>query len=268
MQHNLCGIVGKFGSGKTLYALELGLKLACEYNKPLVVNFDVDHKAVRSLARFMGFTQWACIGRIIRIELFDSLMPLWERHNCVIVFDEAGVLANSRNWQQTPKAFLQNLFQIRHLNIHLLVVFQFYEQIDRQLREVFQLWIVCYSVGQYDKKLQLPKIYFRRAFHYTPEKFLRLENDIQARGSLIRPWLWSSKTYWRFLPLARLQSLLFALLDVIRFLLIAFSGRLPSSVLARSILEDRLFLCFSSKGLVGSHLLPARLHRIVLWPYE
>lgn len=267
MRFNLLGITGSFGSGKTLYGLELGIELAARYNKPLVVNFHVDEKAIRDYCRAVGYTKFAATGRVIRIELFNDLMQLWERPNCVIVFDEAGVFANSRAWKSTPKDFLKNLFQIRHLNIHLLVIFQFYEQVDRQLREVFQCWISCYSQATYDKKLQLPRIYLRRALYYSPEKFLRLEGDVQARGSLVRPWLWASKSYWRFLPAYKLIANLKSLGDLAIYVtrLLLHPNKLISVPQKRYTREDLLFKCFDSSALVGGLSSPVAFKESIVW---
>ena len=253
MQHNVVGITGPFGSGKSLYAMQLAIKYAEKARKPIYCNFPVNIVELRKYARRRGYHWVASCARIAYVELFDDLNLLWKYRDCVFVFDEGGVFANSRSFKSMPKEFLKNLFQVRKLNVHLLIVFQFYEQVDKQIRLVFQHWVRCKSISVYDKKLGAPRLLVRYAFHYTPEKFLRLEEDTKARGNMILPWLWSDGVFWRVLVIHQLLVLVqnrlleFYCLGVY---MATAGGRLPRPRYQLTQ-ESGLFRIFSSTGLVG-----------------
>ena len=253
MIHNLIGITGRFGSGKSLYAVEWGLKLANAFEKNLVVNFPLNVKWVKRYCKVQGLKWFLANGRVIQIELYDNLMDLWHfpirngyilNRDTVTIFDEGGVMANSRAWASIPKEFMKYLFQLRKLNVHLLLVFQFEEQVDKQFRLVIQRWLVCKAFGYYDKTLKKPRILQRVIYHYDPEKFMRLQENTQARGNPVLPWLWSERVDFSF---AWVDYLIYGLIEFFVKLLSFFgiSRPIPLSPLAL------LFKCFDSGALVG-----------------
>ena len=245
--NNLIGITGPFGSGKSLLAVEKAISLADRFKKQLIFNFPVNKAALRQYASQMGY-HWVARNAMIRqIEVEDDLMQLWQYHNSVVVFDEAGIFTNARAWKTLGKDFLKPLFQIRHINIHMLVVFQFHDQVDRQIREVFQTWVRCRSISVYDPVLQLPRMHFRMAYYYTPEKFIKLENDISAKAAMVRPWLWATKVEYRYLPIFSFYHSLKSAGAALGS--IALNRPLPRHLsLSR---EQHLFRVFSSKKIVG-----------------
>lgn len=250
--HNIFGITGPFGSGKTLYALQQGIRMAERFRKPLVTNFPVDVPSVRAYARMCyGPKSWvAGCCRFVQIEVMDDLMLLWKYRDSVVVFDEAGVFSNSRAWASMPREFLKNMFQVRHLNIHLLVVFQFYEQVDKQLRLVIQEWVRCKSFGYYDNRLQMPRIVVRLAYHYNPAKFMRLMGDSQAASNIIMPWFWASFVYWRVLPF---NQGICVVKNFLRDLVIIATTLAQKPVILPKAhsREGLLFNAYSSKRVVG-----------------
>lgn len=248
MLHNLIAVTGPFGSGKSLAALETAITLCDKFHKSLVVNFDVDPKAIRLYSRAIGKKWFASSGRIIRVSPSkDGLNILFARQHTVCVFDEGGVFTNSRSWSSLDKGFLENLFQIRKLDIHLLVIFQFQEQVDKQIRLAFQHWIVCKSAGMYSRKLQAPRIYQRLILHYNPEKFWRLDKDVRARGNIILPYFWSESFRFRFM-------FVYELFHEFQKLIYAFLAWNPKVKPPRPPREQMLFKCFKSTGLVDKEV--------------
>ena len=248
MLHNLIAVTGPFGSGKSLAALEIGINLCERFHKSLVVNFDVNEKAIRRYALCMGKKWFASSGRIIRVSPSrDGLNSLLSRRNTVCIFDEGGVFTNSRSWASMDKGFLESLFQIRKLDVHMLVIFQFQEQVDKQIRLAFQHWIVCKSAGYYSQALKAPRIYQRLILHYNPEKFWRLDQDVRARGNIVVPYLWAETFTFRFIFI---HDFIFE----VRSLLYAFLAWNPKAVAPRPTREQLLFKCFSSTGLVDKDL--------------
>jgi hypothetical protein len=251
--HNVWGITGPFGSGKSLYAVQMAVKYADKFKKKLVFNFPVNEKAIREYARVRGFKWVAGPCRIITIEVWDNLMDIWKYTNSVLVFDEAGIFTNSRAWASTPTEFLRNLFQVRKLNVHLIMVFQFESQIDKQMRLVCQQWARCKSWGYYSERLEMPRITGRFVWHYSPEKFDRLMENAQARGNIVLPWLWSNFFYWRFLIINQLYARLCWLLQELLFVLVyVTTNKQIKRGHSGQALEDYLFQIFKSNRLVGS----------------
>ncbi len=256
LQHNVIGITGSFGSGKSLYATELAIKYCNQSRKHLIFNFPVNIDAIRAYARARGYGWVARCARISSVELGDDISEIFRYQDSVFVYDEAGIFTNSRHWKSLGKDFLKSLFQIRHLNIHLLIIFQFQEQIDKQIRLVIQHWVVCQSSSVYSLKLGAPKIVARKCYHYRCEKFFRLQEDVRARGNIVLPWLWSERLYYRFLPLADtivfLQNTFLEIKDAIVFLLSSGRKRFRFNYLKTR--ESMLFEIFSSKAIVGDSL--------------
>ena len=253
MQHNVLGITGPFGSGKTLYAVQTALHYCEKGRKPFVSNFPINVAAAKRYARERGMKWVANCARFIYVELASDLDALWKYKGCVFVFDEAGVMANSRGWKNTSVEFLTNLFQVRKLDYHLLVVFQFESQIDNQMRQVIQHWVRCKSLAYYDPGLKAPRIVARIAYHYNVDKFFRLQEDVRARGNLVLPWFWAERVFWRVLTIH--QLIVFAQNRAIEIYILAVYLSTAGGKLLRLrkaiTQEDLLFAIFRSTGLVG-----------------
>ena len=250
MLYNLMGISGRFGSGKSLYAVELAIEAANEFKKPLVFNFPVNHKAIRDYGRAYGMPWIASCVRIKEIDTTETVNTLFSLSDSVVVFDEAGVFSNARAWKSIDKEFLKYLFQVRHLNVHLIVVYQFNGQIDKQIRETLQQIVVCKSLSVYDRNLRMPRIHARFCYHYSPEKLARLEGSPEAASSFVRPWLWASKVRWRILLFHELYVALVNLIGNLLVILFALLGK-RYKFKNFHIREWWLFRIFSSSRVVG-----------------
>jgi hypothetical protein len=253
LQHNVIGVTGRFGSGKSLYAVQLALKFAESARKHLVFNTPVNERKLRHVARALGYGWVATCARVSYVELSGQPDNLWKYRGCVFLYDEAGVFTNSRSWNKTSEQFLRNLFQVRKLDFHLIIVFQFESQIDKQIRQIIQHWVVCKSSAYYSLELNAPRIYSRLCLHYDAEKFYRLQEDTRARGNIILPFLWAKHTYFSFLPLgslvAFLKNTVSELIDASVFLFSKGKKRLRFRY--RKSLEQYLFSIFSSTSVVG-----------------
>lgn len=248
---NLIGVTGEFGSGKTLFMLELAFHLAESYQKHVVVNFPLNHSAVRTYCRSRGYRWFAANGRIIEVDLAKvGITEIFKRKGTIIIFDEGGVLINSRNWAKHGMDFLSPLFQVRHDDIHLIVGFQFVDQVDKQLRECFQSWLVCKSLRRRDNALRGPRMYARYVYFYNREKFEKLEFDVKAKANAFRPWLAAQYVCFSILPLNWFINECALLFKILFWY--AHNFKKPE-VLARGFKktlsrEDMLFRCYRSIG--------------------
>lgn len=182
---NLTAIVGQFGTGKSLYLLEVGLRIANLFKKKLVVNFPVDVKEVKKFCYAANLNWFYACGRIVQlnwgIDSFEKLPRLFDSGASVICFDEAGILINARNWRYHSQEFFENLNQLRSKNVHLILAFHFLDQVDKHLRLVVQHWIYCRSVTRPEPGWTIPKLKWRGAYHYDAESFAIYQNLIQVR---------------------------------------------------------------------------------------
>lgn len=198
---NLVGVTGEFGSGKTLFMLELAFHLCELYHKNLVVNFPINLNAAKHYCQVRDYKWFFTNGRVICVDLaIQGLSEVFKRKGTVVVFDEGGVLINARNWSKHGMDVLSPLFQVRHDDIHLIVGFQFVDQVDVQLRKCFQMWVVCGSLRRRDNKLRGPRIFGRSIYFYDRRQFEKLQDDVQAKANLVRPWLASKYVAFSFLP--------------------------------------------------------------------
>lgn len=253
LQHNVIGITGRFGGGKSLRAVELAIRFANRTRKPLVFNFPVNDFAIRRYAKSMGYFWVANCARIFTVDLFDDINKLWTYRDTVFVLDEAGIFANARLWKSLSKDFLKNLVQVRKLNVHLIIVFQYIDQVDKQIRQNIQHWVWCRSWSVYSNKLKAPRMFARFSYHYDVEKFLRLQEDTRARGNMIMPWFWAEFVDWRYLFVFELIAAAKNLVsELVYASVFTFSvGKRKYQFRRQVAKEQLLFGCFRSKELLG-----------------
>jgi|GEM_PF-1836015 len=219
---NLTVIFGQFGSGKSLYSLQIALYIANLYHKPLVTNFKLDPQGIRQYCINNNYRWFLGNGRCIFVDLTKRPLIDILRPDSVCIFDESGAGLNARNWSRVPDDFNRDLVQLRHLNIHLICVCQFPEQIDKNIRELSQLWVWCRGLAQYDFGLRKPRLYFRFSYHYEPKDMLRFFNDNDFRLSEFRLWRAAKLVYWRFLPIYVLIAEINNLISAIKVYISAF----------------------------------------------
>ena len=247
---NLLGLCGVFGSGKSLYMLELGLAAADKYKKPLVCNFRLRSFAIRKYCKMMGFGWFAKFGRIIHVNIERQGLCAMLRPNSVVLFDEVGYYVNARNWSKLPTEFSRDLFQLRHLDIHLILAFQFIDQIDKNLRECCQQWVICEGLSVYSNKLQMPRLLSRYAYHFELSKFIRYCDDPKIQSSTLRKWVSALKVRYSFLFMSAFIADIRTLLSLLKCLLFFLKTRtLKFKVF--SYQEKLLFDCYSSSELLG-----------------
>lgn len=183
---NLTAIIGEFGSGKSLYALELGLYLANKYHKRFATNIVLDRKNLIIYCQSQGY-DWLATNA--PFYYFGDLDPttLLDFKNSVVICDEAGVLFNARFWKNTSKDFLTKLAQLRKLNIHLILTYQYVSQVDKVFREQTQHFILCYADTRYSLKLNLPQLLSRSRYHFNRRRFEQYEFDANFRNHPIKP---------------------------------------------------------------------------------
>ncbi len=248
---NLTAIIGEFGSGKSLYSLELGLYLANKYHKRIATNMLLDYEALIIYCRSQNY-RWLVLNR--PFYYYGNLEPssLLDFRNSVVICDEAGSLFHARFWKNTSKDFLIKLSQIRKLNIHLILTYQYVEQIDKTFREQTQHFVFCYAETKYSKKLNLPQLLFRSRYHFNRRRFEQYETDLPFRHHPLKPKL-AALNYGIDLPplawlMAELRKILFLLLLIPRNWDLS---KIRDYLLLNSDRFTLLFRCFDSSKAIA-----------------
>lgn len=248
---NLTAIIGEFGSGKSLYSLELGLYLANKYHKRIATNMLLNYEALIVYCRSQGL-KWLLEHR--PFYYYGNLEPssLLDFCNSVVICDEAGSLFHARFWKSTTKDFLLKLSQLRKLNIHLILTYQYVEQIDKTFREQTQHFVFCFAETKYSKKLNLPQLLFRSRYHFNRRRFEQYETDLPFRHHPIKPKL-AALNYGIDLPplawlLAELRKLIFLFFLIPRNWDIS---KVRDYLLVNSDRFTLLFACFDSSKAIA-----------------
>jgi len=235
---NLVGLIGPYGSGKSLRLFELGIHLANSFRKPLLVNFHLSLEHVRQYCSRFRYHWFLSSGRIIYKDPRKASLVSFLRPDTVVLFDEAGQFINARDWKENSD-FYKFLFTLRHDAIHFIYACQYLDQIDKSLRETTQQWVVCSSICLPLRSFKYPYMILRFSYKYDQSAFQML-------------YFSPDKRYSWFAPL-RLSKGIFISACFIGYLLAEF--RTFFSILRRYFKyvryyskEQMIFRCYSTSG--------------------
>ena len=206
---NLICYIGLFGAGKSFALVQRTIELAQKNKLMIVSNLWFDVRCYSEYCLQMGY-RWANKCRLLYVDLLlGKLIDMRSRRvmaddadvnmmlsypNSVILFDEGGIHLNARFWKSTGKEFLSSLFQLRHDNKTLLCGYQFFEQVDKQLREVIQLVVECSSISPRDA-LGRPRMAVSFRHFYEPLRYSKIAFE---NPSGLQRWLWALKVEYNF----------------------------------------------------------------------
>lgn len=137
---------GKTGSGKTYSMVSqayLFWKSGVDIYSNTVLFFD------KFKPSFLEKITSRILGEPIkrgRITYFEDINEILEIHNGLILFDEAQVLFNARQWESLPAEFQYKLQQHRKHQLDLFCTTQNLGTIDITYRRLIQKWTHCQDV--------------------------------------------------------------------------------------------------------------------------
>lgn len=209
---NLVGIVGEFGSGKSLNLLRIGIENASRTRRKLIILFPFSSIKLSAYLVRHGHHWLAQYNRVKYVNPHlspDNILAAIDTPSAVVLLDEAGIFFNSRDWSKTGKKFLGRLFQLRHQNTTLIYACHFLNQVDKQLREVTQLWFEMKGFTTQGRDGS-PRLKFFYMFIFKPARYERWLDDVKARSNLLRTFFMANKTVFK---LVKPISALFAVYD-------------------------------------------------------
>lgn len=236
---SIFGISGAIGTGKSFLQLLLALDYANEREKQLVFNFNINIKELEILCKMPKWIDkfpWSILSPLIGDHIKPSgTQPRypWILHmiknggiscipnpknlqalmipNSVVCLDEAGILLNSRDFMNTPKALLADLCQSRKDGVDLFWAAQFDEQVDKQFRLLTQFWIHADGLAVYDKKMKRPKLVYQKYYWFRAADYFEWLHSKDRSNHFKTRFNYASKYIGRFLTLSDKQ--LFKIFD-------------------------------------------------------
>lgn len=204
----LIGITGPIGRGKSHTMIKAALYYAEQREKQLVFNFPINRRALYLVAQKLKYT-WVQnlllnggVSEIVNPEELEALLL----PGAVVCLDEAGVFLNSRKFAKTPTSLLSSLAQSRKGNKYtrggtdLIFCAQFFEQVDRQLRDLTHYWLFCDSLVGFNKKEKRPELIWKHIFWFNSFDFKRWMSDPKANSSYLKTRFSYSFKYEQGIP--------------------------------------------------------------------
>jgi hypothetical protein len=176
----IVGIMGDFGTGKTLSMVEQGLKIANYRKRRIAANFPCNYKYLKEYCKIKKYDN--ILWRYIQIESEADLLKLISCRNAIILLDEAGLEMFSRNFKsQARSEILHEMFQIRKSKSIIIYSCQYIDQVDKQMKDNTQLWIYCKGFQKNEV------LYSRTQLAYDRNDFKRLTDNPEKMAKFIWP---------------------------------------------------------------------------------
>lgn len=178
------GVIGKTGTGKSLFHILFGCKLANQRRKTIVTNLPLDFVQLRKFCGMMGYSWLAhCIdmNRIVIKPGAESVNDLINYPNAVALIDEAGVFFDCHSSREMPRSVRADLAQVRKGGTDVIWAAQYFDQVDKQIRSLSQYIIHCAGTVMYDRELRNDKLVWKKYIHFEPEQYEAWMSDIKAR---------------------------------------------------------------------------------------
>ena len=156
---------GTPGSGKSLHTAEQIVKWIKIYKSPVIANFDFDI----SRLKFKGYAAFLKMDNLsinpeslVRFSELYKEKRKWRRvpeEHILLIIDECQLIFNCRSWNAKDRAEWISFFtQHRKLGYRIILICQFAEMIDKQIRSLVEYEYVhrkVINIGIYGKVLNI-----------------------------------------------------------------------------------------------------------------
>lgn len=186
---------GTVGSGKSYHALKEGLSYI-EQKKWVLANFPVKSFPERFLFRRFERAirdRWIYRDSVTPRELVElSVKYGWygKEGQCLLIFDEAGTIFNSRDWNikgEERKEWIKFFSQSRKLGYDVIFVVQDMRMLDRQIRALAEYEVRHKDLRKYVWFRYLPVRMFAAVYKWTggtfrgSVRFIRFSKRVASR---------------------------------------------------------------------------------------
>jgi hypothetical protein len=155
--YNSCAFFGSQGSGKTLSMIKLGINLACRYRRGLVSNLRLNVAGFYdySIKYNLDWLKRCCDENlIVSLPSNDDIELIFRYPFSIVMFDEAGIQLNNRNWEKNSNLILTQCNQLRKNFCTFLWTAQYASMSDKVLRATVELCAYCQGHSYFDYRRQ------------------------------------------------------------------------------------------------------------------
>lgn len=207
---NSWAFFGDQGSGKTLGAMDLALKLAVKRKRGIVSNLAISPEGIYAYGhkyKIDWLKRIADEGQVVNLPTNYDLDLLFRYPRSIVIFDEAGALMFSRNFSTNNKTIIEAGIQLRKNLTNLIWTAQYPEQSDKFMRETVERCVWCDGVQFFNHNLQIDVALFRSERHFISKQFWAWVDNPELRLKHVKTILRSLGSIKRFVNLRDLYVL-------------------------------------------------------------
>lgn len=197
--YNSCAFFGSQGSGKTMSMILLGIKLACRYRRGLVSNLRLKPEGFYNYATKykLDWLKRCCDENLITSLPSDHDIELLFRYPfSIVMFDEAGILLNGRNWEKNSNLILRSCNQLRKNFCTFLWTAQYSNMSDKVLRATVEMCAWCTGLSYFDYRRQKDILIKYHSRFFAADQFWAWVDDPLNRLKAIQT-IFKSRDCWK-----------------------------------------------------------------------
>lgn len=150
---------GTPGSGKSLNSAKAIYYNLFKYKRDVIANFPINMEIYNSKKNKGKFTHVSNkeLNAKYLLDYFKKNLEPGKEGQCLVVIDEASIIFNSRSWNSSGRMDWLELFaQHRKYGFNFIIISQFAEQIDKQIRNLFETNFIHRKLNNYGFLRALP----------------------------------------------------------------------------------------------------------------
>jgi hypothetical protein len=180
---------GKQGAGKTLGMIDLAIKLAVKRRRGIVSNLRLNPQGFYDYGRkykLPWLQRIATEGQIISLPTDSEMDLLFRYPYSIVVFDEAGALMFSRNWQKSNDSIIKSGIQLRKNYCNLIWTAQYADQADKFLRSTVERCVWSEGVSFFNWQSQKDILIWRSNRHFEAREFWAWVDNDELRSKHVK----------------------------------------------------------------------------------
>ena len=197
--YNSVAFFGAQGAGKTLAMIDLGLKLAVNRKRGLVSNLNLNVEGIYKygVKHQIDWLKQICDDECVYSLIGDYEQDLLFRYPYTIVmFDEAGILLNSRSWQKNNKNILTEGNQLRKSRTTFLWTAQYADMTDKSLRATVERCAWCDGTSYFNVDRQIDILVWKDVKFFKARQFWEWIDAPLAKLKPVATFLKTLDRYW------------------------------------------------------------------------
>lgn len=186
---NSWAFFGKQGAGKTLGMIDLAIKLAVKRRRGIVSNLRLDPQGFYNYGkkyRLPWLCRIAAEGQIVSLPTDSDMDLLFRYPYSIVLFDEAGALMFSRNWQKSNDSIIRSGIQLRKNYCNLIWTAQYHDQCDKFLRSTVERCVWSEGTSFFNWRTQKDILIWRSNRHFEAREFWAWVDNDELRSKHVK----------------------------------------------------------------------------------